>query len=71
MSDSRSDKPTLVQEIEIPSVSHLAKIYRQSMTNADQPIANAAEAAAVKVAIAEGALAEALVIARFVDDAAA
>lgn len=58
------------RDMEVPNLSHLAKIYRDSLANSDLTMASAAEAAALKTSAAEGALAEAISITRFVDEAA-
>jgi hypothetical protein len=57
------------EELEVPSISHLARIYRGALASGDQTIASAAEAAAMKVSNAEGALSEAVSMTRFIDDA--
>ncbi|MDW9366954.1 hypothetical protein GOB34_04235 [Sinorhizobium meliloti] len=60
-----------VEELVVPDLGYLAKVYKDSVAKADLSMASVAEASAAKFATAEGALAEAVVLARFVDDASA
>lgn len=69
MNDSVKGGAILRLEVETPNLKHLAKMYRDAMANSDLTIAEGAQAAAMKVANAEGALAEAVSITRFINDA--
>lgn len=64
------DEAIVKEQVEIPSVSRLARIYRDALASGDQSTASVAEATAMKVANAEGTLSEAVSITRFINEVA-
>lgn len=71
MATDKKSKAVVSEEIKVPDLSFLARVYKDSMAKSDATIAGAAEASAARYAAAEGALAEALALARFVDEGSA
>ncbi len=60
----------VTEELEVPDMEGLARLYRDAIANEDVSLAGACEGAAMKFAAAEGSLAEALALARFASDSA-